>query len=94
MTAPEFDPENWEGDGLPEDDDEAVKLLRELGPLPFEYDAIRAACQREAWVREHAARHERREWHLAVTRYLWRRVERLRLLRDRVLADDDPTDSE
>lgn len=89
----EFDAENWTGDGLPEDEDEAVELLRALGPLPFEFDAMVNACKREAWVREHVARHENREWHLTVTRYLWRRVERLRGLRERVLADDDPTDA-
>lgn len=51
-------PEVWEGDALPESDEEAVELFDALGCLPSEIEAMADHCKREAWVHEKLAKHE------------------------------------
>lgn len=82
MTATEsgFNPANWDGDGLPEDDDEALELFWDLGFLPNEVLATYEHAKRQAWFREQLAKYESAEWNLTLTRYFWRRAERLRKL--------------
>lgn len=73
-------PEAWEGDGILMDDDEAVALLRDLGCLAYEVQALVDANKREAWVHEKTAKYENREDNLTMARFYWRRTERLRAL--------------
>lgn len=83
MSATDFKPENWDGDGLPDDDDDVLELFRDLGMLPDEVTALYDLCKAHAWVYEHVARHREPEWNLAVSRYYWRRAERFRVLAKR-----------
>lgn len=74
----------WDGDGLPNDDDEAINLLtKDLGMVMPEIEALISANKMEAYVNEKVARGqegETKEWYLVITRYFWRRVERLRAI--------------
>jgi hypothetical protein len=74
----EFTPEIWEGDGLPEDDEEALDLFALL--FAYEIEAIIEATKREAWVREKVAKYEDRPESLLMAQFFWRRVEHLRHL--------------
>jgi len=75
-------PEIWEGDGFPEDADDAeiLELFEDLGFIPDEILAVRDWCKREAWVYEHVAKREsgqQKEDTLIIVRHFWRRTERL-----------------
>jgi hypothetical protein len=79
-------PEIWEGDSLPESDEDVMDIFDELGMLPSEVRAIADACKTEAWVHEKLAKHlrdsdpEESEDNLVISRHFWRRTERLNAL--------------
>ena len=84
---------HWDGDGFDEglDDDAILGLFDDLGIMFPDLDGMIDACKGEAWVHEKLAKYEQSEVNLAMARYFWRRVERLRALlktlRDRVDAE-------
>jgi hypothetical protein len=90
---PETDLSLWEGDGLPDYEDWLL-LTDELGMVGPELEEWLRACKREAWVHEHLAKYENKEWNLAVTRYFWRRVEKLNSYIKRMEAELDATTSD
>jgi hypothetical protein len=71
-----FDPAIWEGDGLPEDDEDALDFIGALELFDFEIEALIHVCKREAYVHEKVAKYENKEWNLTFARFAWRRVER------------------
>lgn len=82
----------WEGHGLPtyEAWSDFVNALDMTTP---EQEAWLGACKGEARLHERMAKYdydpERKDWHLAVTRYFWRRVEVLNEYIKRFSAEMD-----
>ena len=83
----------WNGDGLPEDDDEALDIFLDL--FDFEIDEIIDACKRTAWVHEKTAAHEDYDANIAMARFFWRRTARwieLRKQYEQQMKDAHDTD--
>src|SRR3954467_2412383 len=82
----------WEGDSLPDYDD-WFSFVNALDMTTTEITGWIETCKREAWVHEKVAKHEDREWNIAVARFYWRRVDVLRNYLKRLEEELDGSDA-